>query len=123
MPYFALGRDQQQGAVEWVCKMPLQILYLFEGGQSVSRRPCSPGEDGCLRFISGQSPLTGGSTLARHRKWFVFFFFLEPGTPMQLGLRLSVSTEAHDCKASEAGTRQRLCTIQCLFNQRKRESC
>lgn len=45
--------------------------------------------------------------------------FLELRKLMQLGL----STEAHDCKTSATGTRQQLFTIQCLFNQRKRESC
>lgn len=42
---------------------------------------------------------------------------------MQLHLSLLVNTEAHDRKASEAGTGQQLFTTQCLFNERKRESC
>lgn len=104
----------------------LGILFFLEGDQnfelgglglsvpaaSILSRPWLSGENGCPRFVSGQAPLAG-----------FFFFFLEPRKPMQLGLSLLVSTEAHDCKAGEAGTRQRLFTIQCLFSERKRESC
>lgn len=79
--------------------------------------------EGYSRFVSGRAPLTTGSTLARHRKWLAFFFFLQPRKPMQLHLSLLVNTEAHDRKASEAGTGQQLFTTQCLFNERKRESC
>lgn len=102
------------------------ILFFHEGGQNfepgglglsvqsrglawipaASRRPCRSGENEDPRFVSGHASLAG--------------VFLQSRKSMQLGLSLLVSTEAHDCKA---GTRQQLFTIQCLFNERNRESC